>query len=265
MNNVEKVSVLELPHPGGYVANPVLTKGEGKPLVFLHGLFGQEWGGFLDNIAITRKVYAPAHAGSVDLADLETLDGLWDLLIYYDDLFASLRLDRFDLVGHSFGGMVAAEFAAMYPERIGKLVLIDALGLWNDNYPVADHLLSTPAVQTVMRFHNLENAAVAREISAPTEPDKVHAALVKRFLALSSTSQFIHPIPDRGLRKRLRRIKAETLIIWGAEDSLTPRAYADDFAAGIKGARKEIIANAGHTPQLEQKDLVSERVRDFLG
>jgi pimeloyl-ACP methyl ester carboxylesterase len=264
MNNMERVPVLELPHPGGYVANPVLTKGQGKPLVFLHGLFGQEWGGFLDDLAVARKVYAPAHAGSVDLADLETLDGLWDLLVYYDDLFASLRLDRFDLVGHSFGGMVAAEFAAMYPERIGKLVLIDALGLWNDNYPVADHLLSTPAVQTAMRFHNLENAAVAQEISVPTEPDKVQAALVKRFLALSSTSQFIHPIPDRGLRKRLRRIKAETLIIWGAEDRLTPRAYADDFVAGIKGARQEIIADAGHTPQLEQRNLVSERVRAFL-
>jgi pimeloyl-ACP methyl ester carboxylesterase len=262
---MNSVAVLEVPHPGGYVANPVLIKGEGKPLVFMHGLFGQEWGGFLDDLAIIRKVYAPAHAGSVDLADLETLDGLWDLLVYYDDLFASLRLDRFDLVGHSFGGMMAAEFAAMYPERIGKLVLVDALGLWNDSYPVADHLLSTPAVQTAMRFHNLENAAVAEEISVPTEPDRVQAALVKRFLALSSTSQFIHPIPDRGLRKRLRRIKAETLIIWGAEDRLTPRAYADDFAAGISGARQEIIADAGHTPQLEQRNLVSERVRAFLG
>ena len=265
MSNLETVAVLKLPHPGGYVANPVLTKGEGKPLVFLHGLFGQEWGGFLDDLATTRKVYAPAHAGSVDLADLETLDGLWDLLIYYDDLFASLRLDRFDLVGHSFGGMVAAEFAAMYPERIGKLVLIDALGLWSDDYPVADHLLSTPAVQTAMRFHDLENAAVVEEIKAPTDPDQVQAALVKRFLALSSTSQFIHPIPDRGLRKRLRRIKADTLIVWGAEDRLAPRGYAADFAGGIKGSRQVIIADAGHTPQLEQRNLVTERVREFLG
>jgi pimeloyl-ACP methyl ester carboxylesterase len=63
----------------------------------------------------------------------------------------------------------------------------------------------------------------------------------------------------------LRRIKAETLIIWGAEDRLTPRAYADDFAAGISGARQEVIADAGHTPQLEQRNLVSERVRTFLG
>ena len=179
-------------------------------------------------------------------------------------MFASIGLDRFDLVGHSFGGMMAAEFAAMYPDRVGKLVLIDALGLWNDDHPVADHLLSTPPVQTAMRFHDLRNEAVAEQIKMPTEPSGAQAALVTRFLALSSTSQFIHPIPDRGLRKRLRRIKAETLIVWGAEDRLTPRPYAEEFAAGIKGSRTEIIANAGHTPHVEQRALVTDQVCAFL-
>jgi len=262
---MKDIPVMQVPHPGGFVPNPVLSSGTGNPVVFLHGLFGQEWSGFLDDLASSRKVYAPAHAGSVDLADLETLDGLWDLLIYYDDLFATLALDRFDLIGHSFGGMMAAEFAAMYPGRIGKLVLIDSLGLWNDNHPVADHLLSTLPVQTAMRFHDLGNAAVAEQIKVPAEPAAAQAALVTRFLALSSTSQFIHPIPDRGLRRRLRRIKAETLIVWGAEDRLTPRPYAEEFAAAIEGSRVEIIANAGHTPHVEQRALVSDRVRAFLG
>jgi len=262
---MKDVSVMQIPHPAGFVANPVMSRGEGRPVVFLHGLFGQEWNGFLDDLAAARKIYAPAHPGSVDLSDLETLDGLWDLLIYYDDLFACLGLDRFDLVGHSFGGMMAAEFAAMYPDRVGKLVLIDALGLWNDNHPVADHLLSAPPRQAAMRFHDLRNAAVADQIRMPTDPSEAQAALVTRFLALSSTSQFIHPIPDRGLRRRLRRIKAETLIIWGAEDRLTPRPYAEEFAAGIKGSRIEIIAEAGHTPHVEQRALVTDRVRAFLG
>jgi pimeloyl-ACP methyl ester carboxylesterase len=262
---MKHVPITQVAHPGGFVDNPVLSRGQGKPVVFLHGMFGQEWGGFLDDLAAVRKVYAPAHAGSVDLADLETLDGLWDLLLYYDDLFAALGLGRLDLVGHSFGGMVAAEYAATYPDRIGKLVLIDALGLWNEDHPVADHLLSTPPVQAAMRFYDLENTAVAEQIKAPSEPADVQAALITRFLALSSTSQFIHPIPERGLRRRLRRIKAETLIIWGAEDRLTPRPYADEFAAGIRGARVVIIPDAGHTPHLEQCDLVSKAVREFLG
>jgi pimeloyl-ACP methyl ester carboxylesterase len=55
------------------------------------------------------------------------------LLLYYDDLFDRLGLDRVDLVGHSFGGMVAAEYAATFRDRVGKLVLIDAMGLWRDD------------------------------------------------------------------------------------------------------------------------------------
>ncbi len=262
MNGFE---VTHLPHPGGFVANPVIGKGSGRPVVCLHGLFGHEWGGLLDDLATTRQVVAPAHAGSVDLADLERLDGIPDLLLYYDDLFRTLGLDRFDLVGHSFGGMVAAEYAATWPERIGKLVLIDPLGLWNEAHPVADHLLSTPPVQNAMRFHDLANSRVAAYLKPPTDPGDIQAGLLRRFLVLASTAHFIHPIPERGLRRRLRRIAAETLIVWGADDRLTPRPYADEFAAAIAGARLEVIADAGHTPQLEQGTATSKVVRNFLG
>ena len=50
--------------PGGFAPNPVLVKGDGAPVVYLHGPFGQEWDGFLDDLATHRRVYAPAHAGS---------------------------------------------------------------------------------------------------------------------------------------------------------------------------------------------------------
>ena len=82
--NVETSQNIEL--PGGFAANPVIIKGEGAAVVYLHGPFGQEWDGFLDNIAKHRKVYAPAHAGAEETEDLEHLDGIPDLLLYYDDL-----------------------------------------------------------------------------------------------------------------------------------------------------------------------------------
>jgi pimeloyl-ACP methyl ester carboxylesterase len=90
-------------------------------------------------------------------------------------------------------------------------------------------------------------------------------ALVRRFGALASTSHFIHPIPERGLKKRLLRIKAETLILWGAQDALAPSVYANDFASMIPNARVHLIENAGHVPQIEQRELVSEQVRKLLG
>ncbi len=60
--NTETAQNIEL--PGGFAANPVIIKGEGAPVVYLHGPFGQEWDGFLDDLAVHRRVYAPAHAGA---------------------------------------------------------------------------------------------------------------------------------------------------------------------------------------------------------
>ena len=209
-------------------------------------------------------MYAPAHAGADETEDLDQLDGLSDLVLYYDDLFDRLGLDRVDLIGHSFGGMVAAEYAATFRDRVGKLVLIDAMGLWHDDAPVADHLLVSPQNLVKLLFHDPSKPEVAAKLAMPSDRDAMDAAIVNRFGALASTSHFIHPIPERGLKRRLRRIKAETLVLWGAQDALVPPSYAAEFAALIPNARVEMIQAAGHVPQIEQRRLVSDHLAKFL-
>jgi pimeloyl-ACP methyl ester carboxylesterase len=72
------------------------------------------------------------------------------------------------------------------------------------------------------------------------------------------------PLPDRGLVRRLRRIKALTLVVWGEKDKLAPSQYADDFVANIPDARAEFIPDAGHMAPYERlKDFVA-LVTDFL-
>src|ERR1700683_4714629 len=132
--NIETARNIEV--PGGFAATPVIFTGEGAPVLYFHGPFDQEWYEFLDDLAAYRRVYAPAHAGAEQTEDLDQLDGLSDLVLYYDDLFDRLGLDRGDLIGHSFGGMVAAEYAATFRDRVRQLVLIDAMGLWRDDAPV---------------------------------------------------------------------------------------------------------------------------------
>ncbi|MDO8433795.1 MAG: alpha/beta hydrolase [Candidatus Binatus sp.] len=250
--------------PGGFVPNPVLIDGKGSPVVYLHGPFGQEWDGFLDDLATRRRVYAPAHAGAEDIDDLQYMDNFSDLVLYYDDLFDQLGLERVDLVGHSFGGMVAAEYAATFPHRVGKLVLIDALGLWRDDIPVEDHLLASPEKQVALLFNDPAKPEVKAKLAMPENSDELREAILRRFGALASTSHFIHPIPERGLARRLRRIKAPTLIIWGAQDKLTPPVYAEEFASRIGNSRVQLIENAGHMPQVEQREMVTRHVIDFL-
>jgi pimeloyl-ACP methyl ester carboxylesterase len=260
--NTEIAQNIEL--PGGFAPNPVIVRGEGAPVVYLHGPFGQEWDGFLDDLSQYRRVYAPAHAGAEQTEDLEHLDGIPDLILYYDDLFDRLGLGRVDLVGHSFGGMVAAEYAATFRDRVGKLVLIDAMGLWRDDAPVADHLLVSPQKLVKLLFHDPSKPEVAAKLAMPSEREAMDAAIVNRFGALASTSHFIHPIPERGLKRRLRRITAETLVLWGAQDALVPPSYAAEFAALIPNAHIEMIQEAGHVPQIEQRKIVSEHLASFL-
>src|ERR1700730_16964631 len=170
--NMQTAQSIEL--PGGFAANPVIIKGEGAPVVYLHGPFGQEWDGFLDDLAAHHRVYAPAHAGAEETEDLDQLDGLSDLVLYYDDLFDRLGLDRVDLVGHSFGGMVAAEYAATFRDRVGKLVLIDAMGLWREASPVQDHLLVAPEKLVKLLFHDPSRPEVITKLAMPKEREAMN-------------------------------------------------------------------------------------------
>lgn len=239
----------------------VQVKGSGPALLFLHNHLGRTWDAFLDALAQTHTVYAPRHPGSDEPDELLQLDAFSDLALYYDDLCAALEIDDVVVVGHGFGGMAAAEFAALFPQRVRKLVLMDALGLWLDDAPIAD-ISALPATQlpaVLSGSSALSDALLAR----PEDPAAIPAFMVNRFLSQAAVSHFIWPIPDRDLRRRLYRIAMPTLVVWGEEDTYVPRVYADEFLAGLPNAQKAMIAGAGHMPHLEKTDEVVGVVTEF--
>jgi pimeloyl-ACP methyl ester carboxylesterase len=87
---------------------------------------------------------------------------------------------------------------------------------------------------------------------------------VQMMWSLACTGKFVWPIPDKGLKKRLHRITAPTLIVHGKQDGIVPAVYADEFKSRIPNARVEMIDGAGHLPQMEQQAKVVEIVRGFL-
>lgn len=250
--------------PGGFAANAAVSHGSGSPVVFLHGPFGPEWPGFLDDLAAQHRVLAPPSPGIDQPDDLALLDGLWDLVLYYDELFEALGLGPVDLVGHSFGGMVAAEIAATFPARVRRLVLIDAMGLWLDENPMRDHLLVADSKRAKLLYHDPSSPEIAERLRLPDELAAGQARTLRLFDALGATSHFTHPIPERGLKKRLHRVRAKTLVIWGAEDRLIPVEYAKAFESRIAGATVEVVPGAGHFPYLERRETVSKRTLAFL-
>ena len=240
----------------------VLTGGEGDPVLFLHGAGGLFWDPVVDAVAAGHRVVAPEHPGAGDSQGLEHVEDLWDLVLYYNELLDRLDLPRVSLLGHSFGGMVAAEIAATNPERIDKLALIAPIGLWLDEHPVPD-ISGMPAARIPELVLADPHGPLAALLPAPdpTNPE----SLFKAAMTMASILQFIWPLPDKGLHKRLYRVKAPTLIVWGAQDRLVDPAYGDEFVNAIADARLEVIDGAGHLPQLEQYERTAAVVTGFLG
>jgi pimeloyl-ACP methyl ester carboxylesterase len=239
----------------------VKVAGQGQPLVFLHSGYGLVWHDFLDQLARNFTVYAPEHPGTSegDPDAIKPLDDFWDLVLYYYELFDKLGLDSPAVAGHSFGGMVAAELAATNPKRVGKLVLIDPLGLWRDDAPIKNYMVAPQADLDPLFFHDTKHPARKLVFMNLEEPDSI----IRVTWTLGCTGKFIWPIPERGLRKRAHRITAPTLI-WGKEDGLTRPVYAEDFKKAIPRARVEMVANAGHMAPFEQPAAVAGLIRDFL-
>ena len=207
----------------------VLSAGVGDPILFVHGAGGLFWDPFLDALAAGHRVIAPEHPGAGDSQGLEHVEDLWDLVLYYNELLDVLGVSRATLVGHSFGGMVAAEIAANNPERVDRLVLIAPIGLWLDEHPVPD-ISGIPPEQLPGLVLADPEGPLAAMLPAPdpTDPE----ALFRAAMTMASILQFIWPLPDKGLHKRLYRVKAPTLVVWGAEDRLVHPAYGDDVRGG---------------------------------
>jgi pimeloyl-ACP methyl ester carboxylesterase len=249
----------------GQVRMRVLSKGSGPALVFFHGSWGLTWDPFLDELARSFSVYAPEHPGTTPETpdDVYHLDGLWDLVLCYDELLQALGVERATLVGHSFGGMVAAELAASCPARAGCLALIDPLGFWRDADPIVNWMVLEPAQLRARVCRDPDGAAARQLFGAGGDPEQAVQARVRLMWAMGATGKFIWPIPDKGLKKRIHRVRVPTLLVWGKEDRLVPLVYADEFTRRLPGARLETVSDAGHAPHLEHPDAVAQLVRDF--
>jgi pimeloyl-ACP methyl ester carboxylesterase len=240
----------------------VLEAGTGSPVLYVHGAGGLFWDPLLDALSADHRVIAPEHPGAGESQGIEHVEDLWDLVLYYNELLDTVGVDTATVVGHSFGGMVAAEIAATSPNRVEKLVLIAPIGLWRDDHPVPDISGIPPEDIPALVFAD-PNSPIAASLPAPdpTDPD----SLFRASQTMSSILQFIWPLPDKGLSKRLYRLKAPTLLVWGAQDGLVHPAYGEDFKAQIGDARLEVIDGAGHVPQLEQAERTIGVITDFIG
>lgn len=245
----------------------VKEQGSGEPVLFLHGAGGPMWDPLLEALSQNYRVLMPAHPGFGASTGNEELQDIHDLIYYYLDFLDAAKLDNVRLIGHSLGGMFAAELAAVQPQRINKLVLIAPVGLWNQEYPVLDIFGVMPQEMVAAMFHDPKGVA-AQGMGQMPDPATQNEAFVEfmvgRAQSMAVTAKYLWPIPNKGLRRRVHRIKAPTLIVWGESDGLAPPQYGKDFQNLIAGSKLEMVKEAGHAPQLEQPQQVAELIGRFL-
>lgn len=243
------------------------TGGRGKPLVFLHGA-GMPAGvnPTVARLAERFTVYAPIHPGWGETPeDIDHIDDIIDFALYYQDFFDALGLEQPIVVGHSLGGMLAAEIAALCSPCISKLVLVAPVGLWRDDAPIPDIFTMGPAELAPIVWHDLESPAAKAMMTPPETPEAQAAAMLGRAQSMAASGKFLWPIPDKGLKKRIHRIKVPTLILWGESDKLAPTVYASEFNSRIPGSRLEMIPNASHMVLVEQPGACAKAIIDFAG
>jgi pimeloyl-ACP methyl ester carboxylesterase len=251
-----------LPLPSGRT-QVLYEGGSGPTVVWLHGLGGVESADpLLQALARDRRVVAPLAPGFKDLEELEGLESFHDLALHYDDLLEALGLESVALVGQSFGAMTAAEVAAHFPRRASRLVLISPLGLWRDELPVTD-LFAVPYTELSQLLFADPSRARAATAGVTAGAEDVEE-LVRLAQGMTTMAKFVWPIPDKGLRARLYRIAAPTLVVWGAADAIAPAAYADQFVEAIGEARRVVVPGGGHLVAWDRPDETIAAVREFL-
>jgi pimeloyl-ACP methyl ester carboxylesterase len=241
----------------------LFRQGTGRPVVVLHAAGGAgAWNPYLEQLSQHFDVIAPDHPGmglSDELAEVADMD----LLVqHYVALFDTLGLDRFDLVGASFGGWIAAEVASTVPERIDRLVLMAPGGLDVPGAPVADLPAMTPQQLFPALFH--DQAIAAAILSMPPTPEAAAqgARDMAGFVRIAGAGPVFLHNPE--LPARLSAITAPTLVITAEEDHIVPRPHSEAYAAQIAGAELHVLPEIGHALYQEKPDVVADEVIAFL-
>jgi pimeloyl-ACP methyl ester carboxylesterase len=245
----------------------VLEAGSGAPLVFFHGAAGLlRENPFLDELARRYHVVAPELPGYGESTGEELLEEMLDFTLHGWDVVDALGLARPHLIGHSMGGMIAAEMACLAPRDLGKLVLASAAGLWIDAHPIPDvfSLLPFELVDVLFRDPARGSALLTGGLDL-TDMNALKDFYLANSRRMAMAGKILFPVPNRRVSKRLYRLTAETLVLWGDSDKLIPPVYAERWGELIPGARVARIANAGHMLPWEAPEAFATAVTRFLG
>lgn len=251
----------------------VFRGGSGAPIVYLHSAGGESTNGALESLADSFEVIVPVLPGYGESEGIERIDDTEDVAFHLLDVWDRLGLGAPVVVGLSLGAWMALELATRYPDRVGRLVLVNPVGLYLEHAPIKELFGRSPAeladdmiadrdhpVAQMMRAMAEWTGDVGQQVEIPLE------LVLPLYKSLSATAKigwdpYLH---NPKLRGRLGRVSAPTLVIRGAADTFLPAEHAQTYAAELPNARLEVIEDAAHLLPLEKPEELAAAVRRFL-
>jgi pimeloyl-ACP methyl ester carboxylesterase len=227
--------------------------GEGRAFLLLHGGGGPDtMGRFGQRFAESHpvRVLVPTHPGFAATTRPEKLDTIRRLAALYIALLDDLDLSHVTVIGNSIGGWITAEMALLESPRISRIVLIDAVGVDVPEQPVADFFTMGYDEFLARAFHNPDPF----QTDPGSLPPAAQAAVAANRSALATYTG--GKMNDPTLSQRLEDLEVPTLVLWGESDRIASPDYGRAYANVIPMARFEVLAEAGHLPQVEQPDAV---------
>ena len=244
----------------GTVPATVAEEGAGRPVLLLHGGAGPRsvagFGGLLA-AAHPVRVFTPVHPGFDGTPRPGALDSVGLLAALYEALLDALDLTDVTVVGSSIGGWIAAELALRGSSRVGRVVLLDAVGIEVPGHPVADVFGLTMDEIADLSYHEPDRF----RLDVAALPPAQAALLAGNRAALAV---YAGAMTDPGLRARLAAVRVPAVVVWGEADRIADAGYGHALAAAIPGARFVLLPRAGHMPQLEAPDALLAVLGDVL-
>ena len=244
---------------GGQVALFRAGPSNGEVVVLVHGLgknAARDWEKTIPALAQRYSVYAIDLPGFGHSDKGNHLYSPENFARVMEGVLAERVPGAFTLVGHSMGGAVALAYTAAYPQRVGRLVLVDAAGVLHRS--VYAEFLGRVGAQRAMGMDSPWFEQVVRAIQLRAENWPIHgkvllerAGVRRRLFGGDPNAIAAFALVEHDFSEALRAIKAPTLVIWGAEDTIAPTRTGQALASAIRGARLVVLEGVAHAPQVE--------------
>jgi len=235
-----------------------LERGDGEPVVLLHGLMGRmdHWDAALDELGPACRAMAlalPIYDARLAEASIPELGR--HVVRFLD----ALEIGRAVVGGNSLGGHVALDVALRHPDRVSGLILTGSSGLFERSFTRG--VPHRPTAQYVRE--RMEEVVYDRSLVTSSWVESVRDQVTARPSAMR-VIRFAREARRHQMHARLPEIAAPTLLVWGEDDLITPPAVAERFRALIPGAELRLLARCGHAPMLERPAAFAQVVRAWL-